>query len=255
MIDLKYEEDFSPEKRKSNNGLIAAIVIALLIVAVAAWFALTRYNSANNNTSNGASNMASDFNSFVSDIKSDIEDFTSDIGEVTSDIVSDITDQSGLVSGGNSSVPSTQTTNEGVSSVPYGRSAFTVPVQGEIIKKFSQSELLYSKTFGDVRFHSGIDIACKKGTAVSSCADGTVTAIEENGQYGNVVTIDHGNGITAKYSSIADLKIKIGDKVKSGDIIGTVSTIPAECNDPDHLHFEVYKNGVAVEPIKALGLD
>lgn len=253
---MKYEEEYSSERKKVGNGLIVAIVIALLIVAAAAWYALSRYNSADDNPDlvskmeSGFDSVASDFGKVTSEIASDI---ASGYNNITSSIANGASD---LVSGGNGSVPSTKTTNEGVSSVPYkGKSGFTMPVQGEIMKEFSNKELLYSKTFGDMRYHSGIDIACKKGTSVSSSGDGTVLTIDKNGQYGTVVTIDHNNGITAKYCSLADLKVEVGSKLKSGDIIGTVSTIPAECNDAEHLHFEVYKNGVAVSPLQALGLD
>ena len=58
-----------------------------------------------------------------------------------------------------------------------------------------------------------------------------------------------------KYASIDNLKFKIGDAVKSGDIIGTVGSIPAECEDKEHIHIEVYKDSKPVDPLKALGLE
>lgn len=256
---MKYEEDnFSTEQKKTSTGLIIAIAVAILIVAAAAWFAISRYNKGNgmgsavsdiksnmgsmyenvkSDITSMTSDIRSDFNSLTSDIKSEYEDITSSYNENISDNMSDA-----------------QPTGDNVSSVPYSKT-FAKPCEGEILKKFSDKELLYSKTFGDMRLHSGIDIACKKGTSVSACGDGKILSIDESSQYGTVVSIDLGNGITAKCASLTDLKVKAGDKIKAGDILGVTATIPAECNDEEHLHFEVFKNGVAVDPLEALDLN
>ena len=130
-----------------------------------------------------------------------------------------------------------------------------MPVVGEIIKNHSDTELQYSATYGDMRLHTGIDIACKNGTFVSSCAAGTVTDIIEDSVLGNCVVIDHGNSITVKYASLEDIKVKKGDKVNIGDIIGSVGTIPSECSDETHLHIEVTKDGKPADPLKTFGLE
>ena len=231
------EEDFSKDRKASGNGLLITIGVTILILALLAWFALSR-NSTDETIPDTASRIGSE-------IVSDYKEFVSSVDDTVSEIFE--------------SNDSAQPTNEDVSSVPYEKPednktlAFSMPVEGEVLKDFDDKNLQYSKTFGDMRLHSGIDIAAKKGTSVSACADGTVINLESNGLYGNIITIDHGYGITVKYCSIEDLKVKTGEKVKAGDIIGTLGTVPAECNDPDHLHIEVFKNGVAVSPLKAMG--
>lgn len=268
---MKYEENnFSSNRKKFSTGLIVTIACAILIVAGAAWFALSRYNG-NTTLDNTVSDIESNMGSIYSEAESNVNsatseissDFNSETSEITSDIESEYDDMtssynnitSDTESSKNEPLTSAEPTNEGVSSVPYESSVFAKPVEGEILKDFSETELQYSKTFGDMRLHSGIDIACKKGTAVSACADGKVLTVDESNQYGNIVTIEHGNGITAKYCALEDIKVKEGDTVKAGDIIGVVATVPAECNDEEHLHFEVYKDGIAVSPLKELGLD
>lgn len=261
---MKYEEDNFHSGRKNNSGttLIVIIVIVLLIVAAAAWFALSKYNS--KPQGDVVSEIESKLDPYVSDTKSKIESTTSMIESEFDSTVSKIdSEYNSMTSSYNDNDTSSMLgttsevapTEEKLSSVPYNTLAFCKPVEGEIIKSFSEKELIYSKTFGDMRIHSGIDLACKKGTAVSSCADGKVLTVEESAQFGTVVTIDHGNNITAKYAALENIKIEVGQTVKSGDIIGTVTTIPAECNDQDHLHFELYKNGIAVSPLKELGLE
>jgi murein DD-endopeptidase MepM/ murein hydrolase activator NlpD len=135
------------------------------------------------------------------------------------------------------------------------KQVFVMPVQGEIIKPYSEKELQYSATFGDMRVHLGIDIACENGTSVSSCSNGKILNIEDNSQLGTTITIDHGNGITAKYAGLNEIKFKVGDTVSAGDIIGEVSTIPTECADQSHFHFEVYKNGHPSSPLETLHIN
>lgn len=249
---MKYEEDhISRDDNKKSTGLIIAIAIAIIIVAAAAWFALSRLDSGS--MGDMVSDIKSELSSVYDDTKSDIK---SEFNSLTSDIKSEYND---LTSSYNSDISSftssdsTMPTGDNVSSVPYEKN-FSLPCEGEILKNFSDKELVYSKTFGDMRLHSGIDIACKKGTSVSACGDGKIIGIDESSQYGTVVSLELGDNLTAKYASLKDLKVKLGDKVKSGDILGVTTTIPAECNDEEHLHLEVYKNGIATDPIEALNL-
>lgn len=249
---MKYEEEkFSHDNDKKSTGLIIAIAVAIIIIAAAAWFALSRYNSG------GMGDMVSDIKSEISSIYDDTKsDIKSDFNSLTSDIRSEY---NGLTSSYNDNVSSfidtsmAAPTGDNVSSVPYEKN-YSLPCEGEILKPFSDKELVYSKTFGDMRLHSGIDIKCKKGTAVSACGSGKIIGIDESSQYGTVVILELEEGLTVRYASLKDLKVKLSDTVKAGDILGSTSTVPAECNDEEHLHFEVYKNGIAVDPLEALEL-
>ncbi len=255
---MDYEENnFSSNKRKFSTSLIVTIVVAILIVAGIAWFALSKYTSGDSlgdTVSDIKSDMGSMYDDAVSRVESGVNSLTSEIKEEYNSMTSSYNDTVSRAESNVSSLEEMTPTAENVSSVPYTPPAFTMPVEGEILKDFSAKELQYSKTFGDMRLHSGIDIACKNGTAVSACGNGKVLTVEENGIYGTVLTLDIGNGLTAKYSSLADLKVKAGDKVKSGDILGSTATVPAECNDEEHLHFEVYNDGIAVSPLEELKL-
>ena len=253
MIYLKYEEDhISRNDDKKSTGLIIAIAIAIIIVALAAWFALSRLNSGGmgDMVSDIKSELSSVYDDTKSDIKSEFNSLTSDIKSEYNDLTSSYTSDITSITSSGSTMP----TGDNVSSVPYEKT-FTLPCEGKILKAFSDKELVYSKTFGDMRLHSGVDIACKKGTSVSACGDGKIIGIDESSQYGTVVSLELSDGITAKYASLKDLKVKLGDKVKSGDILGVTTTVPAECNDEEHLHFEIYKDGIATDPFEALNLN
>lgn len=132
---------------------------------------------------------------------------------------------------------------------------FVLPVTGEVIKGFSDTALQYSVTYNDRRLHTGIDIAADSGTPVKASGDGTVTEVGKDELYGNCITVDHGNGIVARYCGLADgVKVKKGDTVKGGKVIGSVGNIPSETLDKSHLHLEFLKDGKPVSPLKVMGL-
>lgn len=104
---------------------------------------------------------------------------------------------------------------------------------------------------GVYRYHDGIDIGnAGFGAPVISAADGVVTYAGDMGGYGNCVMVNHGNGIVTLYAHGQDITTTLGTVVKQGDIIMTVGST-GNSTGP-HLHFEVRKNGVAVDPIPYL---
>ena len=100
-------------------------------------------------------------------------------------------------------------------------------------------------------FHTGVDIATKKGTPVLSAADGMVTASEFNKQDGNRIVIDHGNGYSSAYHHLDSRGVKAGDKVTQGQKIGTVGETGVSMGP--HLHFEIRLKGEPCNPIDFIG--
>jgi murein DD-endopeptidase MepM/ murein hydrolase activator NlpD len=98
------------------------------------------------------------------------------------------------------------------------------------------------------KFHSGIDFSALSGTEVFVTGNGKVVRLERSRWgYGNTITIDHGFGYQTKYAHLNEFKVRKGEKVTRGQLIGTVgnsgkSTAP-------HLHYEVIKNNRPVNPI------
>lgn len=114
-----------------------------------------------------------------------------------------------------------------------------------------------SAYYGDGRNHKGIDIARPKGTNIYSVSDGVVTfagmGTGSLSSYGNLVTIKHTDGTTTTaYAHCDQLYVSAGDVVKKGQVIAAVGTTGNSTGY--HLHFEVRKNGVRVNPAYYLGL-
>ncbi len=98
------------------------------------------------------------------------------------------------------------------------------------------------------KMHTGVDFAAQIGTPIYATADGTIDRIEVNfSGYGKVLEIDHGFGYRTRFAHMHGFNVRYGQKVKRGDLIGYVgdtglSTAP-------HLHYEVFVNGIHVNPI------
>lgn len=101
------------------------------------------------------------------------------------------------------------------------------------------------------RLHAGIDIGVPIGTPIHASASGTVFFCGVMGGYGNVVLIDHGNGLVTLYGHQNNLACSNGQRVGSGQVIG-YSGNTGHSTGP-HLHFEVRRNGTAVDPMQYLG--
>ena len=127
---------------------------------------------------------------------------------------------------------------------------FQAPVSGEIIKDFAIDTLIYSNTLEEWTTHSGIDIRADKTTIVVSAERGTIESIKTDPRYGLTVTITHDNGFKTIYSNLLTTEfVTEGERVEKGQTIGTVGeTSSFEIADESHLHFEMYKDGVAVNP-------
>ena len=97
-------------------------------------------------------------------------------------------------------------------------------------------------------FHKGIDLAMPSGSTVTSADGGTVIESSYSGSYGNLIVIDHQNGMVTKYAHLSVRGVKVGDKVYKGQVIGK-SGNTGRSTGP-HLHFEVLINGTNVNPLK-----
>ncbi len=103
---------------------------------------------------------------------------------------------------------------------------------------------------GRLALHAGIDFRATVGTRIRSAAPGTVTNAGLTGGYGNMVEVDHGNGVSTRYAHLSTVLVKAGDQVKAGEVIAK-SGNTGRSTGP-HLHYEIRLNGGAVDPMRFL---
>ncbi len=115
-----------------------------------------------------------------------------------------------------------------------------LPVNGTVSSRYGVSSSIRSSR------HTGLDIACATGTNIKVVSSGTITFAQYNGSYGNLVKVDHGNGIETWYAHCSKIYAKVGQKVEAGDIIAAVGST-GNSTGP-HLHFEIRIDGNTVNP-------
>lgn len=124
-----------------------------------------------------------------------------------------------------------------------------IPVKESEIRQISsyfgyRSDPIYKVA----KFHSGMDFAAPVGTEVFVTGDGVVEKVEKNHWgYGNLVTINHGYGYKTNYAHLSKFGVKVGQKVKRGQVIGYVGNTGKSTGS--HLHYEVLKNDQPTDPI------
>ena len=98
------------------------------------------------------------------------------------------------------------------------------------------------------KFHSGIDFSAQLGTEAYATGDGVVSDVEKgHWGYGNMVTVDHGYGYKTRYAHLQKAAVRKGQKVKRGQLIGFIGNTGKTTGV--HLHYEVLKNDVQIDPI------
>lgn len=127
---------------------------------------------------------------------------------------------------------------------------FSMPVEGDVIKEYAKDKLVYSDTLKEWVTHAGIDIKADKTTIVKASEEGKIKSIKNDPRYGLTVVIEHNNGYSTVYSNLLTAEfVTAGENVKKGQTIGTVgNTATFEISDESHLHFEILKDNVQIDP-------
>jgi len=117
------------------------------------------------------------------------------------------------------------------------------PVRGPITSHYGNRTDPFN---GDAELHLGLDISALFNAQVHAPADGVILFAERKAAYGNLLIIDHGNGLTTRFGHLSRSLVKVGQKVKRGDIVGLVG-MTGRTTAP-HLHYEVRRNDRPMNP-------
>lgn len=122
--------------------------------------------------------------------------------------------------------------------------AYANPLTGPVTDRFGYRQ---DPNGGGQQFHYGLDIAADEGAVITAFAAGTVTAVGDSGELGNYVTVQHPGGFATLYAHCSRINASSGQQVRPGDPIAEVGHT-GNATGP-HLHFELMKDGVYVNPI------
>jgi murein DD-endopeptidase MepM/ murein hydrolase activator NlpD len=129
----------------------------------------------------------------------------------------------------------------------YGSPTFIYPLDGYVAVPFGERENYLTKA---VEFHCGVDIATREKAEVLAALGGCVIETGNKDTYGLYLKIDHGNGWQTVYGHCSEILVRAGDKVEQGDIVAGVKFAGTA---ESHLHFEIWKDEMPVDPLLYLG--
>ena len=123
------------------------------------------------------------------------------------------------------------------------RGTFQLPAAGRMSSGFG---LRTHPVYGDTRVHAGVDISAPTGTPIHAAGPGRVLWAGPRGGYGNMVVVDHGNGLATLYAHQSKVRVAVDQTVVTGDHIGDVGSTGLSTGP--HLHFEVREKGSPLDP-------
>ncbi len=123
------------------------------------------------------------------------------------------------------------------------------PVRNENLKRIASGFGWRNDPFTKVKkFHYGMDFTAPRGTPVYATGDGRIERADNKATgYGNHIQLDHGYGYTSLYAHLYKYNVRVGQRVKRGDVIGFVGSTGR--SEAPHLHYEIYKDGERINPI------
>lgn len=235
-------------KKQKNVGVYLAMALCLVALGVGAWATYDTVAKISDVTKSPVSSSPSstaEANQTISGVPRDETVSQGNMQQVESTPVA----QEPV-----SSQPESQVT-ESVQEQPESKAPefYNYPVAGqEILNGFSNNDPVYNMTMDDWRTHDGLDLGAEAGQNVMSIGAGTVVDSYEDVMWGNVLIITHGD-IEVRYCGLAEKSaLAAGDTVEDGQILGTVGTVPLEEKTGSHLHLQMKRDGVWIDPMLVL---
>ena len=209
---------------------------------------LEQMSNANNQTNTNTESVSTDVGKSVEEAKNEINNTNTSTNVTNTN--TNIQNSTNTTSSNNTTKQNTTTKQTEKKEETKKELSFQKPVDGEIMKGYAKDNLVYSETLQEWTTHLGIDIKAEKTTVVKAAEAGTVKTIKNDPRYGLTITIEHGDGYQTVYSNLLSSEFVVeGEKVEKGQSIGTVGNTAAfEVADEPHLHFEILKDSIPIDP-------
>ena len=264
---------FSEEKTR-RNGFYLALAVCLVAVGIAAWSTYDAVNSYTEPQSSlsqqeGSSSTSSQVQAGISLEEEDGEgqgssssrsetsskpsdDPEAPQGSSAQETAGQVTQETPEPSPAPESQPEQEETQEQVPATAplYEISQEMIwPIEGgESLNAYSAGAPVYSKTMKDWRIHTGLDVAAENESPVLACANGQVKETYTDSMLGNVILVEHGDYLFYYCGVGENFLVNPGDVVTAGQQLGVVTAVPYEATEEPHLHLEVRRDGVTLDP-------
>lgn len=120
----------------------------------------------------------------------------------------------------------------------------------KVLSVYSSGAPVYSKTMRDWRIHNGVDLKAEAGADVKACGNGEVLDFYTDSMLGNVAVVEHGEYVFYYCGLGEKLAVNVGDVVSLGQAIGQIAAVPCESAEEPHLHLEIKRDDVYVNPVE-----
>lgn len=203
------------------------------------------------NIANNTNTVTENTESASTDIGKTVEEATNEINNSSNTNTSNIITSNNTTNNNLTNITSAANTENKIEKEEVVKElSFSKPVEGDIVREYAKDNLIYSETLQEWTTHTGIDIKADKTTVVTAAEAGTVKSIKNDPRYGLTVVIEHDNQYQSIYSNLLTSEFVVeGEKVEKGQSIGTVgNTAVFEIADEPHLHFEIWKDSLPVDP-------
>ena len=252
-------EKIEPKGKASYLLYSILAVLVVMIITFVVTFAVYKSKLKNSTYSELTAEKIAEL--VPNEANSELEQASTDIGKTIEEVVKQIEETNNKVEEQGKEVKlekqeesvqenENETTKVSVEPEVIKDPEFSMPVEGEISKNYAKDSLIYSETLQEWITHLGIDIKAERTTVVKAAEEGTVIGIKNDPRYGLTVIIEHVNGFKTIYSNLLTSEfVSEGDKVEKGQTIGTVGNSASfEIVDEPHLHFEIIKDDINVDP-------
>ncbi len=253
-------------EKSSNNfkylvflsGGIVLVILITFVVTLIIYNNKLKNSSYSSLTTEKIADLVPNNEDYLNETTDYIEEASSDIGKSIEEAINSIEPENQVANDTktqNSSKNTKSTTEEKTKTtnaepVKVKDPEFSIPVEGENMRGFAKDSLIYSDTLEEWVTHLGIDIKAERTAVVKAAEAGTIESIKNDPRYGLTIVIEHVNGYKTVYSNLLTTEfVTEGETVKKGQSIGTVGNSASfEIVDEPHLHFEIIKNNVNVDP-------
>jgi len=127
------------------------------------------------------------------------------------------------------------------------------PIVGKVLINYSMDKTVYFPTLAQYKYNPAIMIQAAEGENIAAAADGRVSGIYYDAQYGNCVSVDLGSGYELTYGQLGNIELKEGDYMEVGDVIGTVAAPTKYFSvEGTNVYFKLTLNGEPVDPLNTM---